>query len=594
MTHTLRSSRRQPAALVALLLSFLMPLTAQAISRDALVAYAASLKGKKQAELKTAIYALSQPQTVLDYGSGEGKTWWGFYETDRVAATNECVNRYSSNRFYFTGNRGQVVSGMNIEHSFPKSWWGGGGTANCDLFNLYPSDSQANSAKSNYPMAIVTTVTQSSGDGYDLVGRGVVDGQSGVQCWEPGDQYKGDFARGYMYMATTYQNYTWQSAGTQSLTSSSWPTLKQWAYELYLDWVAADPVSELETDRNDAVYAIQGNRNLYIDFPYLAEYVWGDSTDVAFDPATALTTASDDDRYTGRVEPSEDQIAQPLISPYGGTFSGSVEVTLSCSTTGATIFYTTDGTEPTTASTRYSAPFTLAESVTLKAVASLSGQLSAVSQATFSIRGGSSTEHGDTVYCLLETFDQCVGTGGGAQGFATGGSGDFTPDVDGWESQKAFGGSACARFGTGKVSGSVTTPAFTIPAGTTTLSFVAAPWGSDGNGLTLEVAQGDATLSATEFTLAEEQWNTCTATLTATASTTVQLTLTAPKRFWLDSFAAFYLKPEADAIAAPKADTTLQSRSAPIYDLSGRYMGNDASRLKAGTYVRKGIKFVLK
>lgn len=45
-----------------------------------------------------------------------------------------------------------------------------------------------------------------------------------------------------------------------------------------------DSVSTLELDRNNAIAAIEGNRNLFIDYPNLAEYVWGDSVDVAFDP----------------------------------------------------------------------------------------------------------------------------------------------------------------------------------------------------------------------------------------------------------------------------------------------------------------------
>jgi len=107
-----------------------------------------------------------------------------------------------------------AVSGMNIEHSFPKSWWGGTeNNAYKDLFNLYPSPSDDNSSKGNYPMAVVTNETSSGGEGFDKVGTGTVNGQSNTPCWEPGDGWKGDFSRGYMHMATCYQNFTW--FGTQ-------------------------------------------------------------------------------------------------------------------------------------------------------------------------------------------------------------------------------------------------------------------------------------------------------------------------------------------------------------------------------------------
>ncbi|MBN1672451.1 MAG: chitobiase/beta-hexosaminidase C-terminal domain-containing protein [Kiritimatiellae bacterium] len=63
----------------------------------------------------------------------------------------------------------------------------------------------------------------------------------------------------------------------------------------------------------------------------------------------------------------KETVATPTITPDGGDFYGSVQVTLSTATAGATIFYTTDGTAPTTGSARYTAAFTLTASRTVKA-----------------------------------------------------------------------------------------------------------------------------------------------------------------------------------------------------------------------------------
>lgn len=284
------------AALVLLCLGTVVP--SHAIDRKSLAAYAASLKGKKKADLKAALEELMKPSKVLSYGSGSNKTWWGFYQTDRNPQTSECYNRYSSQKFYFgSSNNGAAISGMNIEHSFPKSWWGGSkNNAYQDLYNLYPSDSKANSSKSNYAMGKVENVS-SEDEGYDKVGTGTINGQSGVKCWEPGDQYKGDFSRGYMYMAVVYGSLTYVKTGLQTMTNEDYPGLNEWASKLYIEWEQLDKVDSLECARNNAVAKIQGNRNLFVDYPNLAQYVWGDSVDVAFDPTTALTTASDDKRY---------------------------------------------------------------------------------------------------------------------------------------------------------------------------------------------------------------------------------------------------------------------------------------------------------
>ena len=512
-----------------LCLAILCSATASAITRSELVEYTKSLKGLNKSELKTKVHKLIGSPNVLDYGSGMDHTWWGFYYTDRIESTNECVNRYSDKKFYFPKtNKGSVISGMNIEHSFPKSWWGGTkNKAYKDLYNLYPSDSKANSSKSNYPMGVVEKVTEES-EGYDKVGKGTIDNQKNQWCWEPGNQYKGDFARAYMYMATAYQNLTWSGTqGKQQLEKGDWPTLKEWAYTLYLTWLKSDPVDELEIKRNEAVAAIQHNRNLFVDYPYLADYVWGDS--VNFDPYTSITTAIDDDRYTGHATTID--VATPVISPEGGTFTTPQEVTITCATTDAFIYYTTDGSSPILEGKQYVGPIIVDESMTLRAVAVDNEEhTSNIATVFFSIITTEPT--GDTLF--VETFDQCDGTGGNDGKISGSGVADspinFKPDNKGWLAEKVFGGDRCAKFGTGSVVGTVTTPKFTIN-GTSTLSFRAIPWLGDGKSLTLKV-NGNATLSETNLTMKESEWITYTLTLEGQGE--ISITFTPAKRFFLD------------------------------------------------------------
>lgn len=244
--------------------------------------YYTSIDGTKGgATLKTALYNLIKNHQQISYGSGTSSTWGAFYTTDAVVENGQrrVLDMYSSEKRYF-GDKGKAVSGMNIEHSVAKSWWGGTkNNAYCDLHHLNPSDQDANSRKSNYPLGELTSVSWDNG--VTFVGKANIDGKSGQNAYEPCDEYKGDFARVFMYMFTCYQDLTWEYTW-MNYEKSTYPTLKPWAVKLLLKWHKQDPVSEKEVNRNNAVHKIQGNRNPYVDYPQLADYVWGDSVNYTF------------------------------------------------------------------------------------------------------------------------------------------------------------------------------------------------------------------------------------------------------------------------------------------------------------------------
>lgn len=236
--------------------------------------YYNSLDGKSTQNLKNATYAVINPHTQLTYNS----LWTHFKQTDIHAYPNQDQwwDMYSDIIFYVRNGS----AGLNREHSFPKSWWGGSQIPPyTDINHLYPSESAANLAKSNYPLGEVNISTFDNGVskvGYPVSGQG--GGASRV--FEPADEYKGDFARTYFYMVTCYQNLTWKYL--YMLQSNPYPTLQPWAYEMLLKWHREDPVSQKEIDRNEAVYKIQNNRNPFIDFPELAEYIWGNKVGQIF------------------------------------------------------------------------------------------------------------------------------------------------------------------------------------------------------------------------------------------------------------------------------------------------------------------------
>lgn len=273
--------------------------------------YYSSLKGKKGAELKTAVYNIIKKANVLSYGSGNNSTWWGFYVTD-MDERGYCIDRYSPKEQWVKfGNRGNAPSGLNIEHSFPQSWWGKTDVSlKKDLYNIMPCESKTNTRKSNYGMGIVTDVT------YSNHSIKVGTGSEGFKVWEPADEWKGDFARGFMYIVTAYQDYynKWTSEGVNTLFNNEYPTLQPWAYKLYIKWAKADKPDEIEIKRNEAVSKIQGNRNPYVDFPNLMEYVWGDSTDVEFDPATTVKSTDYQGGGTDPDQPTDPDREQTILT----------------------------------------------------------------------------------------------------------------------------------------------------------------------------------------------------------------------------------------------------------------------------------------
>lgn len=201
------------------------------------------------------------------------KRWWDMY-SDNIYLIRPGQNARSS----FSANK------MQREHSVPKSWWKKNGDveytpAYSDMWNLFPSDGPANQAKLNYPLGLCKSTTFNNGVSKVGPAQTGYGGGSG-NVFEPADQYKGDFARSFFYMAMVYDDLPW--VVNYMYRQNSWPTLQPWAYEMLLQWSRADKVSQKEIDRNDEVEKSQGNRNPFVDFPELAEYIWGTRTNEVF------------------------------------------------------------------------------------------------------------------------------------------------------------------------------------------------------------------------------------------------------------------------------------------------------------------------
>ncbi len=245
-------------------------------------AYYDDANGKEGYELKTALYEIIRQHTVLDYGE-----LYTAYTTTDTKANNIVWDMYSdvpngTAAYVYThfsnncGNYQNEGDCYNREHSFPQSWFNEASPMRTDLFHVVPSDGKVNGMRSSFPFGEVGTPTWTSTNGSKL-GPSSFPGYSGT-VFEPIDEYKGDFARSYFYMATRYENAiaSWQNNGSADavLDGSSTRVFDEWCLNMFLKWHSEDPVSEKEITRNDAVYAYQKNRNPFIDHPEYVSIIW--------------------------------------------------------------------------------------------------------------------------------------------------------------------------------------------------------------------------------------------------------------------------------------------------------------------------------
>lgn len=167
------------------------------------------------------------------------------------------VNDRSRSKNATGGNSGE----WNREHVYAKSiatpaLTTSSPSAGTDAHNLKPADVDNNGTRGNKKFASGT-------------GNGGVTGAN----WYPGDEWKGDVARILMYMYVRYN--TQCKPGNICVGNPVAIDLNM--VDLLLQWNIDDPVNAYEQNRNDVIYNTQGNRNPFIDNPYLATVIWGGS-----------------------------------------------------------------------------------------------------------------------------------------------------------------------------------------------------------------------------------------------------------------------------------------------------------------------------
>ncbi len=100
-------------------------------------------------------------------------------------------------------------------------------------------------------------------------------------------------------------------------------------------------------------------------------------------------------------------VKTPVFTPAAGRYTEAQTVTISCETDGATIYYTVDGTDPTTSSTKYTSPITVSQTTTVKAVAALNGETSEVATAKYTI-SDTASDPNTTTFQRVSSTDELV------------------------------------------------------------------------------------------------------------------------------------------------------------------------------------------
>ena len=344
--------------------------------------YYKNANGKKGAELKTALYNIISPHTNIGYDG----LYEAYKQTDKRA--DGYLRDWYSNATNYTwndkGGNSSEGAGWNREHTVPQSWFGSG-LPKSDVVQVVPTDCWVNGMRSNYPLAEVGTVEKQSKNGYSKLGSCKTAGYSG-KVFEPNDEIKGDMARIYFYMVTCYENLA-TGWGHSVFSTSKYPGFMDWYLTMLMRWSKQDPVDEVERARNNAVWSVQANRNPFVDYPGLEDYVWGDKKTEAFSY----------DHYNGGNTPDVTTVSQPVFSPEEGSYTNQVVVSMTSATEGATIYYTTNNANATVQSNVYEGPITLTETTTLKAIAVKDGTSSYQTIATYTItdeQGGETPAEG--------------------------------------------------------------------------------------------------------------------------------------------------------------------------------------------------------
>ena len=229
-------------------------------------------------------------------------------------------------------------SAVNREHVWPKSHGSFvEDNAGCDLHHLRPANAGLNSTRNNYVMANVRELFPTPST-KDFDGKTVLWYDYDSRMVEVADNVKGDVARILLYVYTRWgQPNLCVDVPADKLPANDNGSSNDGIrvmddLDTLLSWCAMDPVDAWEMGRNDRVQDVQGNRNVFIDYPELAWLMFGQDVPAGMDTPSGnaansgttytVTAATNNDAW-GTVEAQGTRV---VCTPAEGYFVDHVEL----------------------------------------------------------------------------------------------------------------------------------------------------------------------------------------------------------------------------------------------------------------------------
>ncbi len=277
-----------------------------------LTTYYETINGKSGEDIRSALNSKIRPHTTISYDNLR----YIYQYSDTYDAKGTVIEDiYSYCDPAYTTDFCDGTCGYNREHSVPKSWFNEATPLYSDAFHLYPTNCYVNSNRGNYAYGECADGEKCTTNGVQAKGRRglstfVSDNGTNYSSvgtvFEPDNEYKGDLARTYFYMVTCYmtQQFNYADGGVKMFEYTNGTAyFTQYSIDLLMKWHRQDPVSKKELIRNEVIYGNttynksdykQGNRNPFIDYPQLAEYLWGNKQGQSVDLATLVSAYSGD------------------------------------------------------------------------------------------------------------------------------------------------------------------------------------------------------------------------------------------------------------------------------------------------------------